>query len=270
MEGNLRSARFDFTGQVVIVTGGTRGLGKAIAESFLQMGADVVVCGRHAPDGAVVATASSPDGGSKSAFFIEADVRNADQASELVAATVERFGRLDCLVNNAGGGPFVSSAEAPARMTAAIVTLNLLAPFYCSQAAYGIFSTQPQGGNIINIGSVSGVRPSPGSAAYGAAKAGLVNLTTSLAVEWAPTVRVNCVTSGLLDTGAGSDHYGGDAGMARVAATIPAGRMGAPLDIAGACLYLASPLAGFVSGANLLVHGGGEWPAFIAAARGDD
>jgi NAD(P)-dependent dehydrogenase (short-subunit alcohol dehydrogenase family) len=90
-----------------------------------------------------------------------------------------------------------------------------------------------------------------------------------LAVEWAPKVRVNCISAGLLDTGAGPEHYGGEEGMRRVAATVPLGRVGVPDDVAGLCLLLASPLASYVSGANLVAHGGGEWPAFLAAARGD-
>jgi NAD(P)-dependent dehydrogenase (short-subunit alcohol dehydrogenase family) len=112
------------------------------------------------------------------------------------------------------------------------------------------------------------LRPSPGTAAYGAAKAGLVSLTGTLAVEWAPKVRVNCVSAGLIDTGTDPEHYGGPEGMARVAATVPLARMGTPSDVAGLCLFLASPLAAYVTGANLVAHGGGEWPAFLRAARG--
>ena len=124
-------------------------------------------------------------------------------------------------------------------------------------------------GSIVNIGSVSGLRPSPGTAAYGAAKAGLVNLTQTLAVEWAPKVRVNCLSAGLVATEAADDHYGGRRGMAEVAATVPLGRFGTPDDVAGLCLVLASPLAGYVTGANLVAHGGGEWPAFLAAVGAD-
>jgi NAD(P)-dependent dehydrogenase (short-subunit alcohol dehydrogenase family) len=119
----------------------------------------------------------------------------------------------------------------------------------------------------VNVASVSGLRPSPGASAYGAAKAGLVNLTRTLAMEWAPLVRVNCVSAGLLDTGAGDDFYGGPGGLAKVAATVPLGRMGTPEDVAGACLYLASPAASFVSGANLVLDGGGEEPPFLGALR---
>src|SRR6185369_15058999 len=109
------------------------------------------------------------------------------------------------------------------------------------------------GGVIINIASVSGTRPSPGTAAYGAAKAGLLNLTQSLAVEWAPKVRVNAITAGIIRTEKAHMHYGDEAGVAAVAATIPLGRLGEPEDIGDVCLFLASPLAAYISGASIVV-----------------
>jgi NAD(P)-dependent dehydrogenase (short-subunit alcohol dehydrogenase family) len=129
--------------------------------------------------------------------------------------------------------------------------------------------TQSDGGAIVNIASVSALRPTPGGAAYGAAKAGLLNLTTTLAVDYAPKVRVNAVSAGLIRTEQPHLHYGDEAGIAAVSATVPLGRMGVPADIANACLFLASPLADYVSGANLVVHGGGERPAYLDAAAGD-
>jgi NAD(P)-dependent dehydrogenase (short-subunit alcohol dehydrogenase family) len=244
--------KFDFSNQVVVVTGGSRGVGAGIVEAFVASGANVVTCGRN--------EAEVPG-----ALFIVADVRKPEQAHQVVHTTIERFGRVDVLINNAGGSPQVMADKASPRFIEAIVTLNLLAPFYCAQAAYGAMSGQEGGGSIINVASVSGMRPSPGSAAYAAAKAGLINLTSTLAVEWAPAVRVNCVVAGLLSTGAGDEHYGGPEGLARVAATVPLGRMGTVGDVAQACLYLASDGASYVSGANLVVHGGGEWPAYLSA-----
>ncbi len=258
----------DFSGQIVVVTGGARGVGRVIAEEFLAAGADVVICGRHEPPADDLPRATGPDGNEKAAVFVVADVRDAEQAKALIGATVERFGRVDVLVNNAGGGPAALAADSSPRFITSIVALNLLAPFFCAQAANTVMQAQPDGGSIINIGSVAGDRPAPMTAAYGAAKAGLNHLTQSLAIEWAPKVRVNYITAGLLDTGAGADHYGGPEGLARVAATIPIQRMGTPEDIAGACLYLASPLASFATGGNLVIHGGGEWPVFLQAARG--
>lgn len=255
----------DFAGRAVLVTGGARGIGRGIAEAFLAAGADVVVCGRtDVPESDLPYAGGAPDP-IRRAHFVKGDVRDADQAASVVTAAAARFGRLDALVNNAGGSPSADAATASPRFSAAIVQLNLLAPLYCAQAANEIMQQQEGGGSIVNIASVSGLRPSPGTAAYGAAKAGLINLTQSLAVEWAPRVRVNSVAAGLVATGAAAEYYGGPAGMAEVSATVPLGRFGTPDDIAGACLFLASPLAGYVSGANLVVHGGGEWPAFQTA-----
>ncbi len=256
----------DFSGRAVIVTGGGRGVGRAVARAFLAGGAEVVICGRN-PPAAGPPRAEGPDGSERVAAFIEADVREPDQAQALVDGAAERMGRLDVLVNNAGGSPYSPAAEASPRFFASVVALNLLAPFYCARAANAVLQ-RGDGGSILNIGSVSGLRPSPGTAAYGAAKAGLVSLTQTLAVEWAPKVRVNCVSAGMVDTG-DPDHYGGPEGLARVAATVPLGRMGTPADVAGICLFLASPLAGYVSGATLVAHGGGEWPAFLRAAQGE-
>src|SRR5437879_13639112 len=104
------------------------------------------------------------------------------------------------------------------------------------------------------------MRPSPGTVAYGAAKAGLINLTQTLAMEWAPKVRVNCVTAGLMWTEDAAAHYGDEDAQRRVAATVPAGRLGVPQEIAEACLFLASALSRYTSGANLVIHGGGEPP----------
>ena len=262
------SAVLDFTGRVAVVTGGTRGIGRGITEAFLAAGADVVVCGRHEVAGDGLPSATDGTGRSRTAVFVVADVREADQASRVVDTAVDRFGRIDTLVNNAGGSPSVDAAGAPPRFSASVVALNLLAALYCGQAANAHMQDQEEGGSIVNITSVSGLRPSPGSSAYGAAKAGLINLTQSLAVEWAPKVRVNAVSAGLVATEAADGHYGGPEGMARVAATVPLGRFGTPQDVAGPCLFLASALAGYVTGANLVVHGGGEWPAFLAAAAG--
>ena len=250
----------DFTGRTVLVTGGTKGVGRGIAVRFLRAGATVVITARSEPEEPV------SDGGS-TAVFVAADLRDPDQAAAAVTAAVEAGGgRIDTVVNNAGGAPPADAATASPRFSESILKLNLLAPLHVSQAANAVMQAQDDGGSIINIGSVSGIRPSPGSAVYGASKAGLVGLTTSLAVEWAPKVRLNLVTGGLIRTEQAHLFYGDEEGIARVAATVPLGRMGTPDDIAGACLFLASPLASYISGANLVIHGGGERPAFLGAA----
>jgi len=247
-------------GRVAIVTGGSRGVGRGITLRLLEAGAEVVICGRNEPG-------QLPEAQGRRAVFAAADVRVPEQIDPVIEATTGRFGRLDLLVNNAGGSPPADAATASPRFSDAILRLNLFAPLVFSQKANAVMQAQAEGGCIVNVASVSGVRPSPGTAAYGAAKAGLLSLTQSLAIEWAPRVRVNAIVAGLLRTEQAGLHYGDDAGIARVAATVPLGRLGEPADVANACLFLASPLAAYVTGAALLVHGGGERPAFLDAAR---
>ncbi|MBF8720563.1 SDR family oxidoreductase [Pseudomonas guariconensis] len=250
----------DFRGKVVLVTGGAKGVGRGITRRFLDSGAQVIICGRQAPE-------RLPSGGGRQAVFMQCDVRDLEQLEQLIGGILKYFGRLDVLVNNAGGAPFAEAASASPRFSESIVRLNLLAPLNLCQLANRVMQKQAEGGSIINICSVSATRPSPGTAAYGAAKAGLLNLTRSLAVEWAPKVRVNAVTAGLILTEQAQLHYGDAEQLAEVAATIPLGRLAEPDDIGDTCLYLASPLARYVSGADLAVHGGGERPAFLDAAR---
>lgn len=245
--------------RVVLVTGGTKGIGRGISERFLDEGAAVVVCGREPP-------AQLPAGGGREAEFIAADVRDARAVDLLFDTIVQHHGRLDVLVNNAGGSPFVPADKASPRFHEAIVQLNLLAPLYLAQHANALMQAQPQGGVIEFIASVSALRASPGTAAYGAAKAGVVSLAQSLAVEWAPKVRVVAISPGLVETEQSELHYGDAAGVAAVGATVPLGRMARPAEIGEACAWLASPAAAYVSGANLVLHGGGEKPAFLAAA----
>ncbi|MGI8336576.1 SDR family oxidoreductase [Actinomadura scrupuli] len=245
---------YDYQGRTVLVTGGTKGIGAGIATRFLAAGADVVVCGRKDPG-------ELPSAGGRGASFAAADVRDPDHVAVLVDTVVERHGRLDVVINNAGGSPYAPAAEASPRLHARVIELNLIAPLHVAQAAHRVMAGQPDGGAIVMIGSVSGSRPSPGTAAYGAAKAGLHHLAACLAAEWAPAVRVNTVVVGLADTGEGGQGHYGDAGtLARVNATVPAGRMAVPDDVARACLFLGSEP--YVHGACLELHGGGEQPAW--------
>lgn len=246
-------------GRVVLVTGGAKGVGRGISAGFLEAGDVVVVCGREAPE-------QLPEAGGRKAEFIAADVRDAAARDTLFTEIFARHGRLDVLVNNAGGSPFVLADKASPRFHEAMIQLNLLAPLHLAQRANAQMQQQAGGGVIVFIGSVSALRPSPGTAAYGAAKAGVLSLVQSLAVEWAPKVRVVAVSPGLVRTEQSGLHYGDEAGIATIAATIPMNRLAEPEDIGQACVWVASAQASYLSGSNLTLHGGGERPAFLAAA----
>ena len=215
-------------------------------------GATVVTCARSA--------AADPVPGTT---HLTCDVRDPEAVEQLVAAIVAEHGRLDVLVNNAGGAPYTLAAEASPRLHDKVVGLNLMAPLLLSQRANAVMQDQGSGGVIVNISSVSALRPSPGTAAYGAAKAGVDSLTRSLAVEWGPKVRVNAMDVGLCRTQDTVDHYGGDDRVAAIERTIPLGRMARPEEVGQVAAFLASDLASYVSGATLACHGGGEPPVFL-------
>ncbi|MPY58948.1 SDR family oxidoreductase [Streptomyces spongiae] len=240
-------------GKLVVVTGGTRGVGAGIARAFAAAGADTVVCARRPPEEPV-----------KGTEFVPVDVRDPDAVHRLF----DGLPRVDVLVNNAGGAPYRPLADGgtggDARRHARVIELNLTAPLTVSLAAYE--HLKRAGGAIVMIGSVSGDRPSPGTAAYGAAKAGLDHLARSMAVEWAPDIRVNTLVLGMVRTELSHLHYGDEDGVAAVARTVPLGRLAEPSDIGGAAVFLASDAAAYITGASLLVHGGGERPAFLDAA----
>jgi NAD(P)-dependent dehydrogenase (short-subunit alcohol dehydrogenase family) len=239
--------------RVVLVTGGVRGVGAGISAVFAGQGATVVTCARRPVDGLPYE-------------FHACDVRDDDAVKALVDGIVARHGRLDVVVNNAGGSPFALAADASPKFSSKIVQLNLLGPLLVSQHANEVMQAQAQGGSIVNISSVSAHRPSPGTAAYGAAKAGLDNLTTTLAVEWAPKVRVNSVVVGMVETEQSELFYGDAESVAAVAATVPLGRLAKPSDIGWAAAFLASDMASYISGAALAVHGGGEPPSYLEAS----
>lgn len=247
--------------KVVLVTGGAQGVGRGISQSFLDEGAHVVVCGRKTP----ASLPQTADG--RSAQFITCDVTDPDATQVMLTAIVAEHGRLDVLVNNAGGTPFAYAADGSPRFHQSILRLNLVAPLTLAIQANAIMQQQAEGGVVEFIGSIAASRPQPGTATYAAAKAGILSLTSSLAIEWAPRVRVVAVSPGLVETEQSELHYGDAAGVAAVAASIPAQRMAKPSDIGDACVFMASARASYVTGTSLLVHGGGEKPGFLNVAN---
>lgn len=244
--------QIDLADRVVLVTGGQRGIGRGISQAFLDAGARVATCGRRPVESPLTGTS-----------YLQCDVRDPDSVEALIDAVVADHGRLDVVVNNAGGSPSVLAAEASPGFHDRIIGLNLSAPLVVAQVANRWMQAQESGGSIVNISSVSAHRPAPTIAAYAAAKAGLESLTRSLAMEWGPKVRVNAIEVGLCRTEQTDDHYGGDERVARIEATIPLGRMARPDEVGTVAVFLASDLASYVSGASVGCHGGGEPPVFL-------
>jgi NAD(P)-dependent dehydrogenase (short-subunit alcohol dehydrogenase family) len=243
-------------GRVVLVTGGVRGVGAGISAVFAAQGATVVTCARRPVDGSPYE-------------FHSCDVRDDESVQALISAVVANHGRLDVVVNNAGGSPFALAADSSAKFNTKIVELNLLGPLSVSIHANAVMQTQESGGSIINIASVSGRRPTPGTAPYGAAKAGMESITSTLAVEWAPKVRVNSVVVGMVETEQSELFYGDADSIAAISKNVPLGRLATPHDVGWATAFLASDLATYISGASLEVHGGGEPPHYLATTTAD-
>ncbi|KUI41298.1 short-chain dehydrogenase [Mycobacterium sp. IS-1590] len=241
---------------MVLVTGGVRGVGAGISAVFAAQGATVVTCARRPVENLRYE-------------FHACDVRDDDAVASMIEAIAERHSRLDVVVNNAGGSPYVLAAESSAKFSRKIVELNLLGPLSVSTHANALMQKQERGGSIINIASVSGRRPTPGTAPYGAAKAGMESLTSTLAVEWAPKVRVNSVVVGMVETEQSELFYGDADSIAAISRNVPLGRLAKPADVGWAAAFLASDAACYISGASLEVHGGGEPPHYLATTTAD-
>jgi NAD(P)-dependent dehydrogenase (short-subunit alcohol dehydrogenase family) len=224
-----------------VVTGASSGIGEATARALAADGFQVFCAARRTDR--IEGLAAEIDG-----VAVTCDVTS-DASVAVLAETVGD--RLDVLVNNAGGSPPVNTDTASPKFHEAIVRLNLLTPLLVAQRVNTVMQAQESGGVIVNISSVAALRPAPTVAAYGAAKAGVNSLTSTLAVEWAPKVRVNALAPGMVRTELTTEMYGD------WSASIPLGRLAEPSEIGACAVFLASPLASYVSGATLVVHGGG-------------
>jgi NAD(P)-dependent dehydrogenase (short-subunit alcohol dehydrogenase family) len=250
---------FDLSGRGVVVTGGGRGIGRGIARAMVRSGASVIVAGRSiGPLDDMVAELRAAGGSAKA---VVADITDAASLDALVRAAVGEFGAIDCWVNNAGSanaadvGPLIDLTEAA---WDAVVDLNLKWTFFAAQAAARTMIGR--GGSIINISSRSGSQPCPMTGQYGAAKAGVESLTSTMAVEWGHHgIRVNAVAPGLVPTEDSLAPGGSMSRPSRVARqieSVPLRRLGTVDDIGAACVYLASDEAGWVTGETIQVTGG--------------
>ncbi|KRF11598.1 short-chain dehydrogenase [Nocardioides sp. Soil797] len=244
------TVQIDMTGRVALVTGGSKGIGAAVARTLVEAGATVVTCSRSAVPAA------------PGTSHVVCDVRDPDAVQAMVESVAADHGSLDVVVNNAGGAPYALLADGSPRFHSKLMDLNFTSVLSVANAANRVMQAQATGGSIVNISSISALRPSPGTAVYGAAKAAVDQLTVSAGMEWAPKVRVNAINVGLCRTSDTADHYGGDDTVAAIEQTIPLGRMARPEEVGNVVLFLASDLASYVTGASIQCHGGGEPPLF--------
>jgi NAD(P)-dependent dehydrogenase (short-subunit alcohol dehydrogenase family) len=258
-----------FEGGTAIVTGGGSGLGRAMALEFARLGAGVVVAGRREEPLAETVALVEQRGGQ--AHAQPTDVREPEAVDDLVAAAVERFGRVDVLVNNAAGNFVVKAEDLSPNGWRAVVGIVLDGTFLCSRAAGKRMIEQGDGGAILSVIASYAWTGGPGTAHSAAAKAGILALTRTLAVEWAEhRIRVNCICPGPSDTeGAGQALWPTEDDRARVAATVPVGRLASPDEIAVWGAALCSPYADYITGENLTIDGGHwlEQESYLPALR---
>jgi NAD(P)-dependent dehydrogenase (short-subunit alcohol dehydrogenase family) len=244
----------DLTGRIALVTGSGSGLGRGIAARLAEAGAAVAVHYRRSRAGADEVAGRIREAGGR-AVAIEADLAEPEGATRLVASTLEALGRLDILVNNAGVYPLAGMLEMTAAEWDEVLAANLRAAFTCTQAAGREMARQGTGGAIVNVTSIEAERPLPGHGHYAAAKAGVAAFTRAAARELAPHgIRVNAVAPGLIGREGIEEQW--PEGVARWRTAAPLGRLGAPEDVADACLFLVSAGARWITGATLTVDGG--------------
>jgi len=246
---------FDLTGKVALITGGNGGIGLGMATGLAQAGATVVLAGRNAEKSALAAQALRTEG--RLCDAIEADVTDEHSVARLFQELMVRHGRLDILVNNAGGTIRKAAHELELDEWRQVMDTNLTSTFLCCRAAHALMK-ECGGGKIINIGSMLSIFGAPYAPVYGASKGGVVQFTRSIATAWArDNIQANAVLPGWIDTdltrGAREQVQGLNE---KVLARTPAGRWGAPADLAGIAVFLASSASDFVTGTAIPVDGG--------------
>lgn len=246
---------FDLTGKVAIVTGGNGGIGLGMAEGLALAGASVAVVGRNEEKNAAAVERLESLG--TQAISIVADVTDEDAVRAMVEAVAEQLGRIDILINNAGSSVRKRPEELTAEEFQWVMDTNLTSAFLCSKYCYPEMC-KAGGGKILNNGSMLSIFGASFGAAYGSSKGGIMQLTRSQAVAWAPdNIQVNCFLPGWIDTALTKDARDQVPGLnEKVHARTPAGRWGEPEDFAGLAVFLASPASDFITGTAIPVDGG--------------
>lgn len=253
-----RPVQYDFTGKVVVITGGSRGLGHAMALGFAAAGAKLAIASRKLDSCEATVKELRALGADGSAHA--AHVGKWADCNRLADEVYARWGRADVLINNAGLSPLApSSLETSEDLFDKIIAVNLKGPFRLS-ALFGSRMVAGGGGAIINISSASAIRPDPETAPYAAAKAGLNILTVASAKEFGPKVRVNCIMCGPFHTDISKGWSRTEEFARRAKRSFPLRRAGEPEEVVGAALYFASPAASFTTGAVLTIDGGASNP----------
>jgi NAD(P)-dependent dehydrogenase (short-subunit alcohol dehydrogenase family) len=246
-----RSPQFSLEGKIAVVTGGSRGLGRAIAQGFAEAGADVVIASRKL-DACNAAAEEVAESAGRRAIGLACHVGRWQDCDALVEAVLTHFGRIDVLVNNAGMSPVYDNLkDVSEELYDKTLTVNLKGPFRLGVLA-GTHMAEHRGGAIINVGTVGSLLASPNELPYACAKAGLNALTVGLAEAFAPTVRVNAILPGPFDT----DVTRGWTAEMKSGSYVPLGRLGRPSEIVGAALYLASDASSYTTGSTIRVDGG--------------
>lgn len=246
--------QFSVDGKVALVTGGSRGIGKAVALGLAQAGADVVVASRKIED--LEKVADEIRGLGRRSLAIAAHIARMEEIDNMVSKVMEEFGRIDILVNNAGTNPVMASAlDVEERAWDSIMNLNLKGLFFLSQSVAKVMK-EKGGGNIVNVTSMAGITPDI-LPVYSVSKAGVIMATKVMANEWAKyNIRINAIAPGLVRTRFSEALWGSEDILQMIMSKTPMGRIGEPEEMVGAVIFLASDASSYVTGHVLVIDGG--------------
>ncbi|MDR7076819.1 NAD(P)-dependent dehydrogenase (short-subunit alcohol dehydrogenase family) [Neobacillus niacini] len=247
-------SRFDLSGRVAIVTGGSKGLGSGMAYALAEQGADIVIVSRNQAEGELVA--AKIRGMGRKSLALSVDVQDISSISQMVETVTKEFGRIDILINNAGVGITKFALEVTEEEWDKVVDTNLKGVFFCAQAVARVMKEQKYG-KIINISSLAGLKGSNAMAPYCASKAGIINLTRALAKEWARYhINVNAIAPGYIKTALNEEELSNESFRNKLFSALPIQRLGELDDLAGTVVLLASEASAYITGQTIIIDGG--------------